>query len=322
MPNPSLDQLEKIQENARGTLPNTPPPETIGRDGITNLQLIAFNELFEVAFFNELLLNVTNNVEGYHFKDPDDREFVITTLTAILAQEELHVLSANSGLQHFNIASIQPCRYQFPVSDFDSAIALAATFTNLVLGTLQDVVEVFAAERDFGLARLIASVIGNEGEQQGWFRIQQGKIPSELPFLTTSALPFAFTAVQQFTVPGSCLNINEIKLQTFQPLTIVKTPSTMTGNIIVSWPVSKQGTRNQTPFSLTYINQQNLPIVEPLQITSRKENVVYAEALFPYDQYELNGFTIAAITNSSGPFPNAGSVARSTVFGPGLIMVN
>lgn len=85
MPNPSPDQLAKIQDNARGTLPNTPPPATIGQNGITNLQLIAFNELFEVSFFNELLLNVTNNVDGYHLEDAHDREFVITTLTAILA---------------------------------------------------------------------------------------------------------------------------------------------------------------------------------------------------------------------------------------------
>jgi hypothetical protein len=53
--------------------------------GITNLKLIAFNELFEVAYFNELLLNITTNVTGYTFSDEKDHDFVIEAFTAILA---------------------------------------------------------------------------------------------------------------------------------------------------------------------------------------------------------------------------------------------
>lgn len=85
MPNPSPSELLQIEQNARGTLPNGPPPPSISNEGITNLKLIAFNELFEVAFFYELLMNVTDNVDGYRFSEPDDREFVIEALQAILA---------------------------------------------------------------------------------------------------------------------------------------------------------------------------------------------------------------------------------------------
>lgn len=85
MPSPSLKQLAKIEQNARGTLPNAPPPPSISHKGITNLKLIAFNELFEVAYFNELLRNITNNVPGYTFSDEHDRDFVIEAFTAILA---------------------------------------------------------------------------------------------------------------------------------------------------------------------------------------------------------------------------------------------
>lgn len=85
MPNPSPEQLREIELHAQGTLPNGPPPPTISHDGITNLQLIAFNEIFEVVYFNELRSNVTNNVEGYQFEDPDEREFVIRALNAIVA---------------------------------------------------------------------------------------------------------------------------------------------------------------------------------------------------------------------------------------------
>jgi hypothetical protein len=62
-------------------------------------------------------------------------------LNAILAQEELHALNANGALQHCNgnDRPIQNCNYIFPPTSFDDAIALDSTFTNVVLGTLQDV---------------------------------------------------------------------------------------------------------------------------------------------------------------------------------------
>lgn len=215
------------------------------------------------------------------------------------------------------MSPIEPCEYHFPVHDFDSAIALAATFTDLALGTLQDVVERFAIGRDFDLAREISSVIGQEGEQQGWFRVWQGKIPSELPFLTTSDLNFAFTAIQNFVVTGSCPNIEEIPLRTFEPLHVETLPGPKTQNL--TFMFAEPG--NETLW-MTYINQQNLPIVEALHVLNRTGDNVTAEALFPYDEHEMNGFTIVAVTKSDGPFPDASTVAQWTLAGPGLIIVN
>lgn len=214
---------------------------------------------------------------------------------------------------------IAPCNYTFPVADFESAIILASTFTDLVLGTLQDVVERFAVGRDFALARTIASVIGQEGEQQGWYRVMQAKIPSELPFLTTSDLNFAFTAIQEFVVPGSCPNINEIPLRTFETLAILTPPGAMTQPIRVSF---SDDSHNNNTLWITYINQLNVPIVEPLEIISRNDHDVVAQAVFPYDENEMNGLTIAAVTTSRGPFASAGTVANATLAGPGLIVVN
>lgn len=62
-----------------------PPPANISKAGITNLQLIAFNELFEVAFFKQLLSNITNEVEGFFLSEDDDRDFIVDSLTTILA---------------------------------------------------------------------------------------------------------------------------------------------------------------------------------------------------------------------------------------------
>ena len=235
-------------------------------------------------------------------------------------QEELHAIRANTALSHFGANPILPCKYSFPVEDFNSAIVLASTFTDVVLGTLQDVVDRFALGRDVGLARGIASVIGQEGEQQGWFRTLQSKIPSELPFLTTSDLNFAFTAIQGFIVPGSCPNINEIPLQTFEPLTITTQPTAKTQDITITFE-AVHGEADQ-PLWVTYVNQQNLPIVEPLKITSRDGNKIIAQALFPFDENEMNGLTIATVTKSKGPFGDVSQVAKATFAGPGLIIIN
>ena len=338
--NPS-SQLTAIEDQAHGTLPNGPPPPSITTDTETSLELIAFNEIFEVAFFTELLANITNNVSGYEIADSNERNSVITEITAVVAQEELHALNANGALAHFNVNPIQACEYNFPVSDFSSAIALASTFTDVVLGTLGDIATLLGQDGDSGLIRGIASVIGQEGEQNGFYRDLLGKLPSALPFLTASARPFAFSALNQmFVVPGSCPNIGEINLPIFLPLTVV-TPNiqpvsqTLQFSVAVNsthggppsggWSSGKGGAPSASSYSslsLVYINQQNLPIVEAITDVSIKGNTVTFDADFPFDQYLMNGLTIAAVTKTAGPFASVDAVAADTIFGPGLIEIN
>jgi hypothetical protein len=341
--NPS-SQLTAIEQQAHGTLPNGPPPPSITADTETSLELIAFNELFEVAFFTELLSNVTNNVTGFQFNDGRARNVVITALTAIQAQEELHALNANGALAHFGLSPIQPCEYNFPVSDFTTAIALASTFTDVVLGTLQDVASLLATDGDNGLIRGVVSVVGQEGEQNGFYRELLGKTPSALPFLTTSTREFAFSALNQnFIVPGSCPNIGEIALPIFQTLTVDTQniqPATQTLQFSVTinanhteggWkrhgshaPGSgpEQGPSYYSSLSVVYINQQNLPVVEPITNVYIQGNTVTFDAQFPFDQFLMNGLTIAAVTKTAGPFASADAVAKDTIFGPGLIEIN
>lgn len=217
-PNPSQDQIMKIQNDAHGILSNSAPPPKLSQEAVTSLQLIALNELFEVAYFTEFAYNISNKIQGYDMGN--SHPYMVDTLNSIVAQEKLHELSANGALAHFNQQTIQPCKYSFPVTDFRSAVLLAATFTDLVLGTLQDVAEILAESGDTGLVRTIASVIGNEGEQEGFYRLILSKRPSEKPFLTSASRDFAFTAIKSFVVPDSCPGINNIKLKTFLPLNI------------------------------------------------------------------------------------------------------
>ena len=324
--NPS-PQLTAIEEQAHGSLPNGSPPPSISKDSLTSLQLIAFNELSEVAFFSELVANITNNVEGFRFQDNSAKNFILNALNAVLAQEELHELNANGAVAKFGGQAIQPCKYNFPVTTFDEAIALASTFTDVVLGTLQDVQSLFGVDGDLGLIRGVASVIGQEGEQNGYYRTLLGKNPSALPFLTTSTREFAFSALNQlFIVPGSCPNSNIIDLKIFQPLVVEsKNIDAKSQNLKFSFAANGAGGygSNYSGLSLVYINQQNTPIVEKLQNVNVDHDMVHFEALFPFDQATFgNGLTIAALTNSAGPFANADAVAQATVFGPGLIEIN
>jgi hypothetical protein len=56
-------------------------PTTLKAGGIQALRLIAANEVFEVAYFSELLRNISNYVSGSVVEDTD---YVVKTLTAIV----------------------------------------------------------------------------------------------------------------------------------------------------------------------------------------------------------------------------------------------
>lgn len=49
------------------------------------------------------------------------------------------------------------------------------------------------------------------------------------------------------------------------------------------------------------------------------DDYVHFTASFPYQEYVMDGLTIAAVTNSVGPFSDASDVAAATLYGPGII---
>ena len=156
---------------AHGTLPNGPLPSSLAAGDVTSFELIAFNEIFEVAFFTSLISNITNNVPGFEVGSEGVKNFVLKTLIAVQAQEELHALGANGILQSAGQTPIQPCEYIFPSDSFDTAINFARTFTDVVLGTLQDAQNGLGVNGDTELVALLGSIIGQEGEQVRLFEI-------------------------------------------------------------------------------------------------------------------------------------------------------
>ena len=92
-PSPNPAQLAMIEKKAGGTLPDGPLPTILKGAGITTLQLLALNEIFEVAYFTELLANVTNSVPGYDAASiaPLDKTYVMDTLTAVVNVSNRHL---------------------------------------------------------------------------------------------------------------------------------------------------------------------------------------------------------------------------------------
>ncbi|ROV95659.1 hypothetical protein VMCG_07550 [Cytospora schulzeri] len=331
-PSPNTHQLATVEQKADGQLTDAPPAPKLAASSLTVFQLIAFNENFEVAFFSSLIENVTNNVPGYSLATPEKKDELLSILTTVKAQEELHAINALDILNQFGVFAPEPCSYKFPVSDLRSAIMLAEIFTSVVLGTLQDASQLLAANGDSGPVRSVASVIGQEGEQNGWYRSFLGLKPSEKPFLTTSVAAFAFSSLQQF-VDNCPFDSSEIDIPIFPPLSVL---SGMGGADVdardqkikfeadlsdVDAEIDKHIGGDGHGLYITYLTGQNLPISEPVSEVSWDGKVIRFEALFPFTENVMEGLSIAALT-TSGNFSAADDLPSATIAAPGLIQVN
>ncbi|KIY02926.1 uncharacterized protein Z520_01391 [Fonsecaea multimorphosa CBS 102226] len=312
--------FQQLTVQAHGSISNAPPPSTFAADDLRSLKVIQIQETFEAYYFTQLLLNITNNVPGFEISDPSLKQDIIEKLTVIQGQEQWHALNAGGTLQHFNVSQIQPCVFKSPATDLASAIHIAANFTAVVISTLQDVATRLGQNGDSAAIGGIVSVAGQEGEQQGIYRtLLNDLVPSELPFLTRSTREFAYSALQQnFIVPGTCPNDNTIDVPIFGTLNVLTT-NIQAVDQVLTFSIERNSTQG---LGLVYINQQNLPIVETITNPSTSNGVTTFSANFPFSQNSLNGLTIAAVVNSTGPFANANEVANMTLFGPGLIYPN
>ena len=91
-PSPNPAQLAEIESTAGGSIPNGPLPTALKPAGVTTLQLIALNEIFEVAYFNDLLTNITTGVPGYDVTALGyNMSYVVETFTTIRAVRNLAV---------------------------------------------------------------------------------------------------------------------------------------------------------------------------------------------------------------------------------------
>ncbi|KAI7785952.1 late sexual development protein [Diaporthe eres] len=330
-PNPSSEQLATIQQKAGGQLSNAPPPSKLASSSLTAFQLIAFNENFEVAYFSSLIDNITNNTPGFQLDDHKKRVELLSILEAVKAQEELHAINAKNVLTNFGAFAPPPCSYKFPTADLNSSITLAETFTAFVLGVLQDASQLLATNGDAGPVRSVASVIGQEGEQNGWYRTFLGLKPSEKPFLTTSVAAFAFSVLQGFV--DSCpFDVSQIDIPIFPTLSVLSGSGGLdveARDQALSFEAdltSVEGAEKYIGGSgdglfITYLTGQNLPISQPVTNVSWDGKKIKLEASFPFSANVMEGLSVAALTTKAD-FATADDVVAATLAAPGLIQVN
>jgi len=176
---------------------------------------------------------------------------------------------------------------------------------------------------ELSLTRL-SSVIGQEGEQDGYYRSLLNLIPSANPFLTRSSGAFLFSLLNQnVVVPGSCPSADApvfAALPVFD-LLVVATPPTELVNQNVTFAVPAVNVTNGdlSAYSVVFINQQNVPITSPITNVQTTDGFVTFEAYFAFADLIAKGLTIAVVTKGAGPFASVPAVAAATVFGPGLI---
>lgn len=249
-----------------------------------------------------------------------ERDFVAGAIYRIRAQEEFHALGANGILQANGAPTVPPCKYEFPVTDFKSAIALANTFTDVVLGVLPQVqLQSAGSAAGNGVIPLVGSIEEQEAQQVGWFRTLQGKYPSAAPFLTPATPQYALSAIKPFFVPGSCPAIYTAlmsKIQSFPALNVTSPPVRHSKQKV---SFSVQGAIDCSKQAIAYISGQLLPVVVPITNVKTAGGVTTFDAEFPADKDNFSdGLNIAAVVNN-GTFKSAADVTAATVYGPGLI---
>lgn len=202
-----------------------------------------------------------------------------------------------------------------------------------MLGTLQDASQLLATNGDTGPVRTVASVIGQEGEQNGWYRSLLGFKPSEKPFLTTSTAPFAFSALQGFVVECPFNQTEEIDIPVFPPLNVLNgngganvSPQDQTLEFSADLTAAPEGWQSyqngdSDGLFVTYLTGLNIPVSKPVQSISWSGNTATFKALFPFSENVMEGLSIAALTTSDN-FTNFDDVPNATLAAPALILVN
>lgn len=227
-----------------------------------------------------------------------------------------------------------PCKYHFPTTNIHDAIAVAEVFTALVMGTLQDVSQAAAAAGDAGIVRGVASVIGQEGEQNGFYRTLLGNVPSEKPFLTTNVGPFGFSFVNNnFVVPGSCpFDVTALGIPIFTQLNVEGGSVALAVKPEDQWlnfsadlssvsTAAKFSNGNSDGLFVTYFSGQLLPISVPIKNFKWNGGKVSFQAFFPFDENIMFGLSVAALTDGSN-FTSPDAVPAATLAAPALINVN
>ncbi|KAF7551964.1 hypothetical protein G7046_g7557 [Stylonectria norvegica] len=365
LPVPLNRQIRVISSEAGGKLPKGPLPKNLSKKGIAAFQLILLNEFFEVAYFEALRKNVTKKRTGFElgyetalrtngtrYENNQTRAEIRMeqNLNVLLNQEKMHAIAAQQVLKANHAVRPPPCRYRCHVNNLEEALRHAETFTAVGMGVLQTVSVILSEENQSDVVRILSSIIGQEGEQNGYFRELLGYVPTEAPFLTNVPLEYAYSVLQRYT-----LQCSYTKTKIEDDFTMTKFPTldvedqeilTMTANetslkfvasldheaikkldqlnISQARPVPGQLTfpvpLPKDKLFMTYLNGQRMHSVD-LEEGSLNDSILTTKASFPCKKENWRGLTIAALTTTN-KFADYDELVNNTIAGPGLIQAD
>ena len=304
-----VDLPHSVTATAGGAPPNSGFPLTLSTTGTQAFQLANFLENLESAFFQAGLANLTTwGTEGL----PDDTQNVVAR---VAAQEEVHVATIETLLNHFGQATFQPCQYSFPVSNREEFLALANTITNVGIGAVNDVASTLAVT-DPAVIQSVTSIITVESRHDAFFRGTAGEASNPAPFDTRLSGVFAFNLALPFIVPGSCGSMPQVPILpglsvsggTFPAFAPSQRPTTLTFAFDAS-QVNVGGT-----LYIGWVNQVNNVKYTPATVLA--DGTVRTDV--PAD---LNGFAFAALTNQNTAL-TVGDLAGQTLAGPAPVPVS
>jgi hypothetical protein len=303
-----------IPELAGGGLPNQPSVPRLSQTAIGGFQLANFLENLESNFFQEGLMNYSRWGTGGQTNGVSNMNII----SRIAAQEEVHVASIIGLLKGNGAPDVQPCEYDFPITDEKSFLALGSVITNVGIGALLALSEGLS-ETDAGIESTIASIIPVESRHDAFFRLYDGEVPNPTTFETRISAAWAYNLALDFIVPGSCPNLASITsvatLPIFPDLGIIgyggpsfATPNSP-GKLIfqVGTPSALPQNWNSGPLYMAWVNQGNVPAYTSVTVQG---NELHADV-----QPGMFGIAFAALTNQNTA-TNVDDLTKATLAGP------
>lgn len=193
----------KYGKVAGGTEAQIFTSSAISRDGINQIQLANFLQNLEMAFFHEANINYTQRwksdtkVHGVKAQD---------VVRRISAQETVHTNSMVELLKANRAEGVAPCKYNFPITDEKSFLALASIITNIGIGSLINTVGKLSTT-DGQLEASIASLIPVKARTDAFFRLYNKEVPNVSTFETRISGIWAYNLALDFIRHGSCGNV-------------------------------------------------------------------------------------------------------------------
>lgn len=206
------------------------------------------------------------------------------------------------------------------------------------MGTLQDMAVSFAQSGDKHRVRAITAVIANEAEQAGYFRHMLAKKPSAHPFPTTSIASFLFSALNIYTVPGSCpFPLSNIDIPIFRPFVLNGVGMIKPADQTLSFTTNLGGvdaaarymgknstaceSGNESGLYVTYVTAQLAPISVPATNLRWNGTSLTVDAQFPYTKYLMTGLSLAALTTKAN-FADVDEIPGFTLAAPAVMQAD